>query len=77
MRGYVNIPLTRYEISAKVNGKFLNLKYNRRSVTLFGMSPEETSEAASLLFASAGAKAESVAPQSGSRDAVSVNLALK
>ena len=69
-----NIPLARYEISAKVNGKPLNMEFNKRSQTTFGMSPEKTNGAANVLFMPVTAKAESVAPQTGGWDAVTINL---
>ena len=72
-----NIPLARYKISAKVNGKSLNLKQTGVFNQTFGMTPRETNGAATVLFAPDGAKAESVAPQSGGWDAVSIDLALQ
>ena len=69
-----NIPLARYEISAKVGGKSLNLEFGKRFVTPFGMSPEKTNGAASVLFMPLTAKADMVAPQTGGWDAVSINL---
>ncbi len=72
-----NIPLGRYQISAKVNGKSLNLKQTGVFNEMFGMNPRETNGAANLLFAPEGAKPESVAPQSGWWQPVSINLELK
>lgn len=72
-----NIPLARYKISAKVNGKSLNLKQTGVFNQMFGMTPRETGGAGTILFAPGGAKAETVAPQSGGWDAVSIDLALQ
>ena len=69
-----NIPLARYQISAKVNGKSLKLKQTGVFDEMFGLKPRETTGAASLLFAPDGAKSEMVAPQSGSWKAFSINL---
>ncbi len=69
-----NIPLGRYQISAKVNGKSLNLKQTGVFDEMFGMSPRETMGAASVLFAPEGAKAEMVAPQSGGWKPISINI---
>lgn len=69
-----NIPLARYEISAKYDGKPLNMEFSQRFETPFGMSPEKTSGAASVLFMPLTAKSETVAPQTGGWDAVSINL---
>lgn len=69
-----NIPLARYEISAKCNGKPLNMEFSKRTRTPFGMSPEKTNGAANVLFMPLTAKAESVAPQTGGWDAVTINL---
>lgn len=69
-----NIPLARYEISAKVNGKPLNMEFNKRAPTTFGMSPEKTSGTGNILFMPLTAKSDSVAPQTGGWDAVTINL---
>lgn len=69
-----NIPLDRYEISAKVNGKPLNMEFNKRDQTPFGMTPEKTSGAANVLLMPVTAKADMVAPQTGGWDAVTINL---
>jgi hypothetical protein len=45
-----NIPLGRYQINAKVNGKPLKLKLNNPRGTVFGMTPNEASGTASILF---------------------------
>jgi len=69
-----NIPLGRYQISAKVNGKSLNLKQTGVFDEMFGMTPRETNGAANILLAPAGAKPESVAPQSGGWNPISINI---
>ena len=60
-----NIPLARYKISAKVGGKSLNIKENRKFNPLFGMTPEQTTGTATVLFTPGSAKASMVTPQSG------------
>jgi hypothetical protein len=72
-----NIPLARYKISAKVNGKYLNLKQTGVFNQMFGMTPHETNSGGNLLFAPGGGKSESVAPQTGGWDAVNIDLALQ
>lgn len=69
-----NIPLGRYQINAKANGKALKLKLNSPRGTMFGMSPNETSGTASILFAPSGAKAEMVSPQFGGWDSVDISI---
>lgn len=72
-----NIPLGRYKISAKVNGKSLNLKQTGVFDEMFGLMPRETNGAASILFAPEEAKAEMVAPQAGGWKPISINLELQ
>lgn len=71
-----NIPLGRYKISAKINGKSLNLKQGGIVSEMFGLSPRETRGEASLIFAPETAKSESVAPQSGSWKPVEVSIVM-
>jgi hypothetical protein len=59
-----NIPLGRYRISIKANGKSLKIKDNRPNQN-FGMKPVETTGQASILFVPDTAKASTVSPQHG------------
>ena len=69
-----NIPLGRYKISAKANGKTLKLKENRKSNQTFGLSPSETTGAASILFVPNQAKSSMIAPANGAWDSVSLDV---
>jgi hypothetical protein len=69
-----NIPLGRYKISAKVGGKSLNMKENRKFNPLFGMTPEETTGTATILFTPGSAKASMVSPQSGAWEGSSLTV---
>ncbi len=69
-----NIPLGRYRIRAKVGGKSLKLKLNSPSGSVFGMMPNETNDAASIIFAPASAQANMVVPQAGGWDSVEISV---
>ncbi|MDQ3684249.1 MAG: hypothetical protein M3430_01430 [Acidobacteriota bacterium] len=71
-----NIPLGRYKITAKANGKTLKLKENRKFNPQFGLSPSETAGAASILFVPNQAKASMVGPANGAWDSVSLNVSM-
>ena len=66
--------LGRYRISAKLNGKKLRIKQTGASGDLFGLTPKETNDAASVLFAPDEAKASMVAPQAGGWKPVDVRV---
>lgn len=72
-----NIPLGRYQISAKVGGKSMKLKQSGMFDTSspFGMKPRETNGTASILFTPNDAKANMVSPQSGGWDSVAITVA--
>ena len=61
-----NIPLGRYRISVKANGKPLSVKDNKGYDAMFGMTPAETTGEASILFVPDSVQASSPAPQYGS-----------
>ena len=69
-----NIPLGRYKIAAKAGGKTLKLKENRKFNPLFGLSPSETTGAASILFVPNQAKASMVGPANGAWNSVSLDV---
>jgi hypothetical protein len=69
-----NIPLGRYKITAKVGGKTLKLKETRKFNPLFGLTPNETVGAASILFVPTEARAAMVGPQNGTWDSVSLDV---
>lgn len=71
-----NIPLGRYKISAKANGKTLKLKENRKFNQMFGLAPSETIGAASILFVPSQAKASMIGPQNGAWDSVSLDVSM-
>lgn len=71
-----NIPLARYKISARVGGKTLKLKENRKFNPLFGLSPSETVGEASILFVPNQAKASMVGPANGAWDSVSLDVSM-
>lgn len=72
-----NIPLIgRYKISARVGGKTLKLKENRKFNPLFGLSPGETVGEASILFVPNQAKASMVGPANGAWDSVSLDISM-
>jgi len=60
-----NIPLGRYQITIKSNGKALKLKDNKKYDPMFGMSPVEAIGTANILFTPNGAKASMPGPQHG------------
>ena len=60
-----NIPLARYQITIKSNGKAVKLKDNKKYNPMFGMSPVEATGTASILFIPDAAKASMVGPQFG------------
>lgn len=72
-----NIPLGRYQISAKVGGKSMNLKQTGTfdPSSPFGMKPRETNGAASVLFKPGSASANMVSPQAGGWDSVAISVA--
>jgi len=62
-----NIPLGRYRITIKANGKPLKVKDNGKTASqIFGMTPVETTGEATILFVPDSAKASMVGPQHGS-----------
>jgi hypothetical protein len=69
-----NIPLGRYQISVTSNGKPLKMKLNKPRGTSFGMTPNETEDAANILFSPAGAQAKMVSPQAGGWDSVEISV---
>lgn len=69
-----NIPLGRYKISIKANGKPLKMKDTKKNDPSFGLSPTEANGEASILFVPGSAKASMVSPQFGAWDWVSLNL---
>lgn len=70
-----NIPLGNYKISAKLaDGKLLRIRLNTPKNSIFGMSPAETTQSASLLFYPDGAKASMVIPQSGNWDTIQLTV---
>jgi hypothetical protein len=71
-----NIPLGRYKISAKVNGKSLNLKQGGIVDEKFGLAPRETRGEATLTFAPDTAQSEMVAPQSGAWKPVEISITM-
>lgn len=69
-----NIPLGRYRISIRANGKPLKIKDNKGTGEVFGMTPVETTGEASILFIPDSAKASSPAPQFGSWKWISLGI---
>lgn len=69
-----NIPLGRYKIAAKAGGKTLQLKETRKFNPSFGLSPSETTGAASILFVPNQAKASMVGPANGAWNSVSLDV---
>ncbi|MCD9186445.1 MAG: hypothetical protein LUM44_08425 [Pyrinomonadaceae bacterium] len=69
-----NIPLGRYKISIKANGKPLKIKDTKKNDPNFGLSPTEANGEASILFVPGSAKASMVSPQFGAWDWVSLNI---
>jgi hypothetical protein len=60
-----NIPLGRYRITVRANGRPLKIADNKKYDPLFGMTPVESTGDASILFTPESAKASSPAPQYG------------
>ena len=73
----LNIPLGRYKISANVGGKSLKIKENRKFNPLFGMMPEETNGAATILFKPSEAKASMITPQHGAWESISLSVSMQ
>lgn len=71
-----NIPLGRYKIAAKANGKTLKLKENRKYNSVFGLSPSEATGAASILFVPNQANDSMIAPQNGAWESVSLDVSM-
>jgi hypothetical protein len=69
-----NIPLGRYRISVKENGKPVKIKDNKRYDAMFGMTPAEAVGAASILFVPKSAKASMVGPQVGEWDWIGLTI---
>jgi hypothetical protein len=71
-----NIPLGRYRMTMKVNGKPIKVKDNKgySSGEMFGMMPAETTGEASILFVPDSVKASSPAPQFGSWNWIGLNI---
>ncbi|HEY8559544.1 MAG TPA: hypothetical protein VIL74_04010 [Pyrinomonadaceae bacterium] len=60
-----NIPLGRYRMTIKANGKPLKIKDNKGYDQMFGMTPAQALGTASILFVPDSAKATMVGPQHG------------
>jgi hypothetical protein len=69
-----NIPLGRYRISLKANGRPLKIKDNKSYNAMFGMTPAEAVGTASILFVPASADASMVGPQNGAWQWISLNF---
>lgn len=69
-----NIPLGRYRMTVKANGKPLKIKDNKGYDEMFGMKPAEALGTASILFVPDSAKASMVAPQHGAWKWISLGL---
>lgn len=69
-----NIPLGRYRISIKADGKPLKMKDTKKNNPSFGLSPTEANGEAIILFVPGSAKASMVSPQFGAWDWVSLNI---
>lgn len=69
-----NLPIGRYQINAKLNGKSLKMTLNSPRGTVFGMTPAETNGTADVLFAPDGAKAAMVIPNYGNWKAVEISV---
>lgn len=68
-----NIPLGRYRIGIKANGRPLKINDNKNN-QMFGMKPAETRGEASILFMPGSAKASMVAPQHGGWEWVDLRI---
>jgi hypothetical protein len=71
-----NIPLGRYRITAKTGGKPLKMKETNKFKPLFGMTPEEATGEASILFTPGDSKASSGAPNFGSWERISITVSM-
>lgn len=69
-----NIPLGRYRISVKANGKPLSMKDSKGYDAMFGMTPVETTGEASILFVPDSAQASMVGPQNGAWKWIGIGL---
>jgi len=69
-----NIPLGRYQISIKENGKAVKLKDTHKYNPMFGMSPVEVIGTANILFVPDQAKASMVGPQNGAWKWISITI---
>jgi hypothetical protein len=69
-----NIPLGRYRISVKANGKALKLKDNQKTNQMFGMTPVEAIGEASILFTPDTAETSMVGPQHGAWKWISLGI---
>jgi hypothetical protein len=72
-----NIPVGRYKITAKLNGKPLKMrKTGYDSTPLFGLKPNEAVGSATILFTASGVKAISAQPNRGNWNSAEVELKL-
>ncbi|HQU82574.1 MAG TPA: hypothetical protein PKY59_05605 [Pyrinomonadaceae bacterium] len=69
-----NIPLGRYKISIKANGKPLKMKDTKKNNPSFGLMPTEANGEASIVFVPNNAKASMIGPQFGAWDWVGINI---
>jgi hypothetical protein len=69
-----NIPLGRYRIAIKANGKSVKVKDTQKFNQTFGMSPAEANGSASILFVPNTADAKMVTPQFGAWKWISLSL---
>lgn len=70
-----NIPLGQYKISAKLaDGQPLKMRLNKPKGTVFGMTPTETTESASVLFHPNDAKANMAIAAHGNWNAVEISV---
>lgn len=69
-----NIPLGRYRITIKANGKPLKIKDNKTANQIFGMTPVETVGTGSILFIPDQAKASMIGPQNGAWKWISLGI---
>jgi hypothetical protein len=71
-----NIPLGRYRISVKANGKALKINDNKKYNQLFGMTPVEAIGDAGILFIPDTAKASMVGPQHGAWNWIELGVSM-
>jgi hypothetical protein len=69
-----NIPLGRYRINIKADGKPLKIKDNKGYNPMFGMAPAETIGGGSILFVPGEAKASMVGPQHGAWNWINLGI---